>query len=86
MQKVKNDTKNCSLLVLDVAGFEEYLWKVFLQEKTFLTIPLTFANFFADSAHAKNTADKDSRYKNLALSSKQSQCMKVRSKVYYCCK
>ena len=25
-------------------------------------------------------------YKNLALSSKQSQCMKVGSKLYYCCK
>ena len=35
---------------------------------------------------AKNTGDLDSRYKNLALISKQSQCMKVGSKLYYCCK
>ena len=38
------------------------------------------------SATGKNTANYDSRYKNLALSSKQSQCMKVGSKLYYCCK
>jgi hypothetical protein len=30
----------------------------------------------------KNTAYHDSRYKNLALSSKQSQCMKVGSNLY----
>ena len=34
----------------------------------------------------KNTADQDSRYKNLALSTKQKQCMKVGSKLYRCCK
>ena len=30
-----------------------------------------------DTPKPKNTADKDSHYKNLALSSKESQCMKV---------
>ena len=36
--------------------------------------------------NTKNSAEKDSCYKNLALSSEQSQCMKVGSKLYYCCK
>ena len=35
---------------------------------------------------SNNTADWDSHYKNLALSKKQNQCMKVGSKLYYCCK
>ena len=34
------------------------------------------------SLNTKNAADQDSRYKNLALSSKQNQCMKVGSKLY----
>ena len=31
----------------------------------------------------KNNADQDSRYTNLALTTKQKQCMKVASKLYY---
>ena len=34
----------------------------------------------------KNTVDQDSRYKNLVLSTKQKQGMKVGSKLYYCYK
>ena len=32
----------------------------------------------------KNTADYDSLYKDLALSAKQEQCIKLGSKLYYC--
>ena len=34
-------------------------------------------------AKAKNTADLDSRYENLVLSTKQKQYMQVGSKLYY---
>ena len=34
------------------------------------------------SLNTKNNADQDSRYKKLALSSKQNQCMKLGLKLY----
>ena len=39
-----------------------------------------------DQVITKNIADYDRSYKNSALSTKQKQCMKVGSKLYYCCK
>ena len=39
-----------------------------------------------DQVITKNIADYDSRYKILAPTTKQKQCMNVGSKLYYCCK
>ena len=46
------------------------------------TVPLLRSSLVV----CKNTADQDSHHKNLGLTSKQKQYMKVGSKLYHCCK